>query len=178
MSLVSMNRRFGARKNAAFCPGWVRVVCATCAMLWCQSGHAADRTRISGLSDVNFGSQANLNADMVRSQSICVFTKSPPLDRYRVTASGSGAGGSFQLNSGTDTLAYEVQWSSSVGQTSGLQLSPNQALSGQGSSASADDCSSGAAASASLIVVLRSAALGSAPSGTYTGSLSLLIAPE
>lgn len=144
------------------------------------AGHAsaADRARISALSDVSFGLITNFATDYSRSQSLCLYAKSPPLDQYRITASGSGPGGAFELNSGSDLLPYEVQWNAAAGQSVGIQLVANQPLTGQQSTASNDDCSKGAATTASLVVVLRSGALSSASSGTYTGTLTLLVAPE
>lgn len=139
---------------------------------------AADKVRISSLSDLSFGIITNFAADSVRSQSLCLYAKSPPLDQYRITASGSGPGGSFELDSGSDTLPYEVQWSDIAGQSGGAPLVANQALSGQQGTASTDDCSRGAATTASLVVVIRSAAVSAASSGTYTGILTLLVAPE
>jgi len=142
-----------------------------------QAG-AADKVRISALSDVSFGIVTNFAADSVRSQSLCLYAKSPPLDQYRITASGSGPGGSFELSSGSDNLPYEVQWNDVAGQSGGTPLVANQPLTGQQSAASIDDCSKGAPTSASLLVVLRSAAVAAASSGTYTGTLTLLVAPE
>lgn len=144
-------------------------------------GQAANRVRISGLSDVAFGSITSFTVDEVQSQSICLYSKSPPANNYSVTASGSGPGGAFLLTSPSGTLPFEVQWSDTPAQTSGSQLAANQALTGQHSTAgggSVDDCSSGPASTASLIVILRSAALGAALSGTYTGTLNLLVSPE
>lgn len=137
--------------------------------------------RISGLSDASFGTITNFAADAVRSQSVCVHAKSPPGNNYSIMASGSGAGGAFLLSSGSNTLPYEVQWSAAPNQTSGTQLLANRALAGQQStsgSASADDCSTGPATTASLVVILRSSALSAAASGTYAGTLTLLVAPE
>jgi hypothetical protein len=142
-----------------------------------QAG-SADRVRISALSDVSFGIITNFAADSVRSESLCLYAKSPPLDQYRITASGSGPGGSFELSSGSDSLPYEVQWNDVAGQSGGAPLVANQPLTGQQSTASIDDCSKGAATSASLLVVLRSAAVAAASSGTYTGTLTLLVAPQ
>lgn len=139
---------------------------------------AANRVRISALADVSFGAITNFGADSIRSQSVCLFAKSPPLDQYRITATGSGPGGAFELSSGSDTLAYEVEWSASAGQSTGAPLVANQPLTGQQNTAVADDCSKGPATTASLIVVLRSAALTTATSGNYTGTLTLLVAPE
>lgn len=137
-----------------------------------------NEVRITGLTDVAFGSITNLSVDSVRSQSICVYAKARPTDQYSVTASGSGPAGAFTLSSGSANLGYEVQWTASPNQSSGTQLSPNQPLAGQQSSASNDDCSSGAPTTASLIVILRSAALMAASSGTYSGTLTLLVAPN
>jgi hypothetical protein len=139
---------------------------------------AADKVRISTLSDVSFGTISNFAADSVRSQSVCLYAKSPPLDQYRITASGSGPGGSFELSSGSDILPYEVQWNDVAGQDSGAPLVANQPLSGQQSTAGADDCSKGAATTASFVVVIRSGAVSAASSGTYAGTLTLLVAPE
>jgi hypothetical protein len=141
-------------------------------------GSGADGVRISGLSDVSFGSITSFAADSVRSQSVCLYAKAPPADNYRITASGSGSGGNFSLSSGTDALPYDVQWSNSPGQTTGIQLSPNVPLTGQPNAAKNDDCSKGPATTASLIVILRSSALASALAGSYSGSLTLLVAPE
>lgn len=139
---------------------------------------ADDKVRITGLSDVSFGTITGFAMDSVRSQSICVYSKSPPADNYRVTASGSGSGGAFDLSSGSNTLPYEVQWSDTSGQTSGSQLAPNQALTAQHSTAQKDDCTNGPATTASLIIILRSGAVAGAIAGSYTGSLTLVIAPE
>jgi hypothetical protein len=138
---------------------------------------ASDKVRITGLADVAFGSISNLGADAVRAQSLCLYSGSST-NGYNVTANGTGAGGAFQLNSGGLSMPFEVQWSSSAGQSSGAQLSPNVPLTGQVSIATQQACSSGPATSASLIVVLRSGALSSATAGTYSGTLTLLVAPE
>jgi hypothetical protein len=138
---------------------------------------AADKVRISGLADVSFGTIGNLGADAVRSQSLCLYSNSST-NGYNVTATGGGPGGSFLLSSGGLSLPYEVQWSSSAGQSSGIKLNPNVPLTGQVSAATQQACGSGPASSASLIVVLRSSALSSATAGAYSGTLSLLVAPE
>ena len=95
-----------------------------------------------------------------------------------VTATGTGPAGAFQLASGLGSLPFEVQWSSVSGQTSGATLSPNVPLTGQVSSATQQTCNSGPASSASLVLVLRSAALSSATAGTYNGTLTLVVGPE
>lgn len=138
---------------------------------------AADKGRISALSDVSFGTITDLENDSVIAQSVCVYAKSA-LNNYRVTATGSGSGGAFDLNSASDTLGYELQWNDTADQTGGTELSPNVPLTAQHSTATRDDCSKGPTATASLVVILRSVAVSSATAGSYTGSLTLVIAPE
>jgi hypothetical protein len=174
----SAGRRRGARRGAPrrLVLGALGAICSIISTPGWAS--AADKVRISALSDLSFGIITNFAADSVRSESLCLYAKSPPLDQYQITASGSGPGGSFELSSGSDNLSYEVQWSAIAGQSAGVPLVANQPLTAQQNSASVDDCSKGAATTASLVVLVRSAAVSAASSGTYTGTLTLLVAPE
>ncbi len=140
-------------------------------------GAQSNNVRITKLSDVAFGSPANLEVDATAAQSICVFAHTSA-SGYRVTATGSAPGGAFALTSGGAVLDYEVQWSGTAGQASGAQLSPNVTLGGLVSSATQQTCNNGPATSASLILLLRSTALSSARAGAYAGTLTVLIGPE
>jgi len=162
-------------------PGPVRGTLATgvlaAAMILCPSPALAQKVRITNLSDVDFGTIANLQADSRRSQNICLYSNGTA-GGYSVLASGSGSGSAFSLANGPNQLAYDVEWSGQSGQSSGTALSPNVALTGQTSSASHQFCNSGPPASASLIVVLRGSQLAQARQGSYSGTLTLLIAAE
>lgn len=138
---------------------------------------ASNKVRIGNLGDVSFGMIANLDVDAVVSQSVCLYADTAT-NGYTLTASGTGPAGAFALSSGTASLPYDVQWSSSAAQSAGVQLTANVPLTGQVSAASQQTCSNGPATSASLVVVLRSAALSSAAAGTYNGTLTLLVGPE
>lgn len=144
---------------------------------WSVPAAAADKVRLTNLSDVAFGTVANLTVDAVSAQNVCVYSNSST-NAYHVTAMGTGPGGGFALASGANSLAYQVSWSSSSGQSAGLLLSPNVPLTGQISSATQQTCNSGPATSASLIITLPAAALSSAIAGTYSGSLTLVVGPE
>ena len=165
-------RRAGVRAglSLALC-ALLQTVCAD------PAGAASNNVRITGLSDVAFGTLANLSVDAVRTENICAFANSAT-NGYNVRASGSGSGGAFTLASGTDTLPFDLQWNDSAGQSSGTQMTANVALTGQVSTATQQSCNSGPAVSASLIVILRSAALSSATAGSYNGSVTLVIGPE
>ena len=138
---------------------------------------ASNKVRITNLSDVAFGTVANFSVDAVRSESVCVYANTNS-SGYYVTATGTGSSGAFQLSSGTASMPYVVQWSASPGQSSGVELTPNLPLTGQVSTASHQTCNNGPVSSASLIVVLRSAALSSATAGSYSGTLTLLVGAE
>lgn len=138
---------------------------------------SAQKVRITNLTDVDFGLIANLQAESRRSQSVCLYSNSAG-GAYSVMASGSGPGGSFALANGASSLAYDVEWSPLSGQSSGTVLAANGALTGQTSAATHQFCNSGPPTSASLIIVLRAAELSKAQEGSYSGSLTLLIAAE
>lgn len=133
------------------------------------------KAEISGLSDVSFGQLVNLQADQRRSQSICVAANSRD-NRYNVRASGSGPGGDFALANGQSLLPYSVEWSSTPGQSSGGELTDDGVLTSQTTTERGPRCKNGP--TASLTVVLRAVDLSRAQEGEYSGTLSLLIAPE
>ena len=152
-----------------------------CAFVAAALMHAApaqaEKVRITNLSDVDFGTIANLQADSRRSQNICLYSNSAA-GGYSVVAWGSGAGSTFSLADGPSSLAYDVEWSGQSGQSAGATLSPNVALTGQTSSATHQFCNSGPSTSASLTIILRAAELSRARQGIYSGTLTLLIAAE
>jgi hypothetical protein len=137
----------------------------------------AQQVQISKLTDVAFGTIANFTTDQTNSQSVCAYSSATG-GRYSVTASGSGSGGAFTLASGGSQLAYEVQWAATANQTTGVALTPGVALTGQTGNGLTATCFFGFVPTASLITILRASALSAASAGTYSGTLSLLIAPN
>lgn len=138
---------------------------------------AAATVRISKLQDVSLLA-LNPFVGASQSQSICVFSNTATRG-YSVTARGSGPGSAFTLTTGGLTLPYSVEWSQTSGQTLGAALTPNIPLTGMVSVATVQACGSGPSSSASLIVRLTTADLQTASAGlTYTGALTLVIAPE
>lgn len=143
---------------------------------WPGAAGAAEKARITGLADVNFGQIAG-TVDRAIGQSVCVYSTSPS-GAYAVTASGSGSGGTFALSSGAAELAYDVLWADSPGQSSGTVLASGTPRSGFTSNASQHFCNSGPSSTATLTIVIRSAELGSARAGSYSGTLQITITPE
>jgi hypothetical protein len=135
-----------------------------------------DKARITGLADVAFGT-VDPSFDQTSSQNVCAFSSSST-SGYSVTASGNGSGGAFTLASGANALDYEVRWAGAINQANGTALTANSIASGFISAATQQTCNSGPAASATLTVIVRAAALGAAGAGSYSGTLSITIAPE
>lgn len=136
------------------------------------------RVRISKLTDIDL-TGSDPSVDAVNAQNVCVWSNTATRG-YRLTATGSGAGSAFTLASGAlPVVPYSVEWANTSGQTSGSALLTTVALTGQTSSATRADCSSGPADSASLIVRIGAPDLQAMPASTsYSGTLTLLVAPE
>ncbi len=131
-------------------------------------------TRISALNDIALGTWSGSGPLSGRDNAICVWSST---GGYSVTATGSGAGGAFQLASGANRVDYTVQWAQTGGATSGAAMTQGAALTGRTTSATATDCSTGAASTAGVFVSISVAELSSTPAGTYNGTLQLLITP-
>ena len=155
----------------------ILVVIGMIVLMVTPTSASAQQARITKLTDVAFGTIANFVTDLSNAQSICVYSTGTS-SRYHVTATGSGAGGAFTLASGSNLLAYEVQWNASPNQTTGNALNAGIALTGLTSTATASACGSGPSTSASLIMIIRTGALSAATAGVYSGTLTLLIAPN
>ena len=153
---------------------WLAGLAALAAGAPVSPAQAADKARITGLSDVAFGT-VNVGADQTASQNVCAYSDSNT-NRYSVTATGGS--GAFELTSGADALPYEVLWAGSPNQTGGTSLVAGSARGGFTSSATHQFCNNGPSTSASLTIVLRAATLGSAQAGSYSGTLLITIAPE
>ena len=136
------------------------------------------RVRISGLSDVTFAN-ADPSVAASNAQNVCVWSNTSTRG-YTITATGSGAANAFTLASGAlPVVPYTVQWAQTSGQTSGTGLLAGTALTGLTSGAINSDCSAGPSSSASLVVSVASPDLQGMTAGvTYTGTLTLVVAPE
>lgn len=134
------------------------------------------RVQISGLSDVAFGT-VDPSTAASDAQNVCVWSNTSGRG-YSLTATGSGAANAFTLSDGTNDLAYAVEWADSSGQSAGSALTPGTTLGGLASTAVSPTCSAGPAASASLIVKLTTADMQAAVAGSYSGTLTLVVAPQ
>lgn len=138
----------------------------------------AQQVRINRLNNIAFGTlAANGTSDAVLTDNLCAYTSALSLG-YRVTARGSGSSSAFSLSNGGNTLAYVAQWASTPNATTGVQLTPNVAISATTSSTLNSQCLLGSGANATLIVRLPAANVAGVTAGTYSGSISITIAPN
>lgn len=123
------------------------------------------------------------SGDILITDSVCIGTDQPGFFArlYRITATGSGSGGSFFLQGpaplNNDVLSYTVQWNSQAGQNVGTNLTagvpqiaimiPKLDL----------NCSPSPGVNASVIVIIPQTDLLNAPAGDYSGILYLTVAP-
>jgi hypothetical protein len=141
------------------------------------SASVPSRARITGLNDVAFTNQDPASA-ATSAQDVCVWTNTATKG-YTITATGSGTASSFTLAGASMTVPYSVQWSATSGQSSGTALVNGAASAGLTSTGTQQTCSSGPSATASLIIGIAATDLQTMQSGTtYTGTLTLLVAPQ
>ena len=136
-----------------------------------------NRIQLTGLADVAFTNQDPAVAAS-SAQNVCVWSNSSTKGYY-VTATGSGTGSAFTLASGASTVPYSVEWAGSSAQSSGTPLAASTALHGLTSTATNPTCASGPSSTASLVVKIATADLQAMQAATtYTGTLTLVVAPE
>ncbi len=130
-----------------------------------------DEVRISGLTDINLGTFAGVDA--VGTSAACVYRNGT--GNYNLTASGDGAAGAFTLTDGTNTVAYSVTYDDGTGATT---ATTGAVLSGlTGADAASDTCAV-TGNNGTIEVTVAAAAAAGLPAATYAGTLTLLVAPE
>ena len=135
------------------------------------------RARITGLADVAFTNQ-DPGPAASNAQNVCVWSNTAT-KAYTITATGSGTANAFTLSNGTTTVPYSVEWAATSGQTSGTALTTGTASASQTSTATHQTCATAPTTSASLIVGITTANLGTMSAGSsYTGTLTLLVTPQ
>ena len=151
-----------------------------CALLliglsWSAPG-GAQRVQIDKLVDYSFPANNGLQ-DVSLSKNVCISATTS--SRYSIRATGDGTANAFTLAGPGAVMAYDVQWSGRDNQASGTALTAGVTRTGFTTSVLGLNlnCALGND-SATLLLTLRSGDLSRATAGTYTGTLTLLIAAE
>jgi hypothetical protein len=130
---------------------------------------------IAGLSDLALG-QWNGSSDLEGEVEHCVL--GGPGGRFSIQATGDGPGNSFALLNSAATLPYLVAYNDGGGWS---QLVSGTPLGGQRGSQNANQfrrCLDGSQPAQSVRVRVLAQELGAAIAGEYSGTLTLLVAPE
>ena len=109
---------------------------------------------------------------------LCIYTNSTA-GRYRVTALGSGSGGAFKIKNQTtlEELDYALNWNDQNGASGGAPISSGTPLTNQtGADTNSTTCSGGT--NSNLQVTFSEQNLLAAKSGTYSGSVSIMVEPD
>lgn len=130
--------------------------------------------KITGVADLALGTWAGSGA-MTGNDDVCIYTNKAA-GNYRVTATGSGGGGAFTITDGSNTIAYTAAWNDVSGTTGQAALTSGTALNGQtGANTSSQTC--GGSQNANFYISIAEAALLAAPSGAYSGTLTMVVEP-
>lgn len=125
--------------------------------------------QITNMNDIALGSWGG-SGDLQGDDSVCIYSTGSA--DYLVTASGSGAGSAFELTSGSDTLTYEVRYNDG-GSFVQLTTGNSQAFTGASSTV---NCGGGT--NGTLRVTVRELDLSGVLSGSYSGTLTVVIDPN
>lgn len=135
----------------------------------------AAQVQISGLSDLALGSW-NGTSDMEGEVDHCVLGNRG--GRFSIEATGDGSGNSFVLANGPVSLPYQVAYNDGSGWS---QMSSGTPLAGQRGSQNAQQfgrCLDGSRPPERVRVRVLAQDLSGAIGGGYSGTLTLLVAPE
>ncbi len=130
---------------------------------------------ISGMADLNFGTWTG-SGDLNQNENICVYTNQAS-GNYTVTATGDGAGSAFTLTDGSNTLPYNVYFNDVSGMAGEVALTATTANTAQGGAhTTSQTCGGGN--NANYHVEIEDTALAAVPSGTYSGTLTIVVEPR
>jgi hypothetical protein len=132
--------------------------------------------KINHLSDIGLGTWSG-SGDRSGSDDVCVSNSDS--DDYRVTASASGGGGAFELENGTTgyDLPFEVDWRDATSGSGWTSLSANTQSPLFSNAQTPLECDGASSDVASFRVIVRSNDIDDADYGSYSGTLTLVIAP-
>jgi hypothetical protein len=135
------------------------------------------QARISSMTDMTLGSWVIGDGDVALNTTACIYSTSPD---YTVTATGSGTSNAFTITDGVDgtalhTRPYTVAWNQSVG-AGGTALTTNTPANFTGASVTSITC--GGTDNAQINIAFTEANLVQLASGTFTGTLTVLVAPN
>lgn len=132
----------------------------------------AQLVQITSVGNFGFGAWSG-SGDLHSTDQVCIYRSSGG-SNYRITATGSGAASSFRVANGGANIAYEVRWQPlPAGSLTSLTAGSPTGFSGASGSI---NC--GGSTNALLDITITETALSAASSGSYSGTLTLLLEPN
>ena len=129
--------------------------------------------RVNNLDDIDLGTFAGGAGDLTGSDNFCIYRNGA--GNFNITMTGSGAGSAFELTDGANTLPFSVSFNNGGANA----MTASTPLAGQAGAFTANDtCDSGASDNVSVDVTVANGDLASVPAGTYSGTLTMVVAPE
>jgi len=132
-----------------------------------------DQVRASAIDDIPLGSYSG-SGGLAANDTMCVYRNDTGAYKVKLTSANELSGG-FRLKSGSDYLAYTVDWTDATATTTS-NVTSDVEITGQLGDATADDCN--AVDNTQLDVTVAEAALQAAPTGTYADTITLFVSPE
>lgn len=153
-----------------------RLLVMACAFWLALAGAAQALTmKISNISDFSLGVWSMGDPALESSMNICIHgINITALTSYAITVSSSPSG--YRLTNGTNTIVYSLYWKDNISGALGTQLSDGVKLTGQTGPNLLPDCTIGGP-NARLTIRISQAAMEAALSGTYNGTITLLLTP-
>lgn len=127
--------------------------------------------QVTGFSDLSFGTYSG-TGEVTASDGVCVY-KSSGTSKYKVSPTGSGSGGSYELTTTGGTLAFKFEWRQSGG--AWRNINANGSRNYNGANSSSTNC--GGSDNAEYQIVIAANALDAANPGAYSGSVTVVIEP-
>lgn len=134
----------------------------------------ADQARITSVTDINLGTWTIATGAPTGFDDVCVYTST---GSYEVTTtSANNTGASYRLYDGSaNYIVYTVNWNDATG-GGGAAMTHGTAMTGQTGDSTSETCSGGQ--NASVQVDITNANMIAAVAGTYTDTLTMVVAPE
>jgi hypothetical protein len=163
---------------------------ATCTAFVCavlclgESAWAQQRVQVNGFVNVTFAAWSG-GGDLTSNQNLCTYVRNAPQNYYVTATSSHAQGALFRLRAGPNrNVAYNVGWREQPNGTYATSTAggPGLPFAGSGirsvlqhNASATQNCPAGRTATLSILV--PSANLQTARTGTYTDTLTILMAP-
>ena len=127
--------------------------------------------QISNMDPMSLGTFDGVS-NLIGVDGLCVYRNQAAGD-YTIAGTGDGAGNAFEIANGGDVLPYAVEYDDGSGFTT--LTAANPPVNQTGADTNAADCGGGT--TANLRVTVLATDMVAAPTGSYTGTLTLTVAP-